>query len=278
MSIRVLALFTFKEALRKKLIAAVAALSVAFLAMFALAAHAISMSPGRGLSSFEVAAERVAFVFLGVYLARSFAGILAILVSAGAISAEVESGALQSVLVRPITRTAVVLGKFAGYGSMLFLYNAALQGAVMVTGYLATGAHLPHPLWVVGLLGVEPLVLLSATLLGSSFLPTVANGAAMVLLYGLAVVGGTFEQIGLFNGSKAAVDAGVVTSLMLPADALYRLAVQVSSGGLGDAAVQILGPVFGNLSAPSALMVGYTFAYVAAAVGLASWIFSRRDV
>ena len=278
MAVRALAAFTFQEALRRRLVAAVALLSVAFLGLFALVEHVLSHGAGRGSTPIELAATRLASVFLGVYLARSFAGVLAILVSAGAISAEVESGAIQSVLARPVSRTAVVLGKFVGYGAMLLLYNVVLQGAVVAIGYAMSGARIPHALWIVGLLGVEPLVLLGATLVGSCFLPTLANGAAMVLFYGLAVVGGNVEQIGLFNGSRAAVDVGVLSSLMLPADTFYRVAVQVATGGLGDALVQTLGPVFGNLSAPSALMVVYTFAYVAAAVAAAAWIFTRRDV
>ena len=278
MAVRALAAFTFREALRRRLVAAVAVLSAAFLALFALAEHVLSRGGGRGLTPLELAAARMASVFLGVYFARSFAGVLAILVSAGAVSAEVENGALQSVLARPVSRAAVVLGKFVGYGAMLVLYNIALQGAVIGVGEAITGARIPHALWIVALLGVEPLVLLSATLAGSCFLPTLANGAAMVLFYGLAVVGGNVEQIGLFNGSRAAVDVGVLTSLMLPADTFYRLAVQVATGGLGGALVQTLGPVFGNLSAPSGLMVGYTVAYIAAAVAAAAWLLTRRDV
>lgn len=273
-----IAAFAFKEARRKRLVLAVGLLSLGFLCLFALMARLLGTHSSFAADPLERHALGLGIVLFGVYLARSFAGLLAILVAAGAISTEVESGALQSVLVRPVPRAAVVLGKFIGYGVMLVLYTVALQGAVLLLGLAVLGARLPSPAGVLAYLCLEPLILLALTLFGSTFLPTLANGAAGILLYGLAVVGGDVEQMGVFLGNRALSDIGIASSLLLPADVMYRRAFALASGGLGDAVTGVLGPIFGSLSRPDALMVVYAVVYLGGLLAAAVAVFQRRDI
>lgn len=273
---RAVAAFTFKEALRRRLVLAAGVLTSAFLALFGFVAHAAVAHAAR--DPLIGAAGGVAWAMVGVFLARSFSGLLAILVSVGAISGEIESGSLQSVFVRPTRRSSVLFGKFLGYGVMLVCYTAALQGAVLVVAWAATGVSVGRPWEVLGLLCLEPLVLLSLTLFGSTFLPTLANGAAAVLLYGVCVIGGFIEQIGALAGPRALEQVGIVISLVLPADAMYRKAFSVVADQVANPVLrQLLGPM-GNVVAPSWAMVVYGVCYIVALTTLAAWVVSRRDV
>ena len=94
------------------------------------------------------------------------------------------------------------------------------------------------------------------------------------------------EQIGVMLGSTAAVYIGVVTSLILPADAVYRRVVatvvdRMLQGTTPDMAFfnpnHVLGP-FGSHSAPSNWMLLYTAGYIVVMLMAAVHVFNRRDV
>lgn len=271
-----IAAFTFKEALRRRLVLAGAVLTVGFLVLFGFITRAlVTQTAGDPVMA---AAGHVAGAMVGVYLARSFSGLLAILVAVGAISSELETGALQSVLVRPIPRYWIVLGRFLGYGCMLILYTVVLQGLVLLLAHLIGGSDIAHPLAVLGLLCLEPLMLLALTLFGSTFLPTLANGAGAVLLYGASVIAGFLAQLTAFGAPQALARIGFGISLLLPADTMYRKAFAVAASPV---AVGVLRRLMGPLGAavdPSWWMVVYGGCYIVGMVALASWILARRDV
>lgn len=134
---------------------------------------------------------------------------------------------------------------------------------------------IPGILPALGLFVLEPLVLLAFTMLGTTRLPTMGNGILAFALYALAVVGGMIEQVGALLNSTSAMYAGVITSLLLPADSLYRrLVAEVveklpASSGMGFLNPQhFLGP-FGSLSTPSNWMIVYTVVYIVLALAAA---------
>ncbi|MGB9904016.1 MAG: hypothetical protein ACPLQO_05005, partial [Desulfotomaculales bacterium] len=90
----------------------------------------------------------------------------------------------------------------------------------------------PALLPALGLFVLEPLVLLAVARLGSVVFSTLGNGVLAFALYALAVVGGMTEQIGALVENPAAVNAGIVASLILPADAVYRRLVDGVVRGL----------------------------------------------
>ena len=68
------------------------------------------------------------------------------------------------------------------------------------------------------------LLLLGVSLLGGTLLSTLANGVMVFGLFGIAFIGGWIEQIGAFLNNQAAVNVGIVTSLLLPSEAMWRRA------------------------------------------------------
>ncbi len=271
-----IAAFTFKEALRRRLVLAGVVLTIGFLVLFGFITRAlVSQTAGDPVVS---AAGHLAGAMVGVYLARSFSGLLAILVAVGAISNELETGALQSVLVRPLPRPWIILGRFLGYGCMLVLYTVALQGLVLLLAHLIGGSNIAHPVAVLALLCLEPLMLLALTLFGSTFLPTLANGAAAVLLYGASIIAGFLQQLTAFGAPHALARIGFGISLVLPADTMYRKAFSVAAGPVTSTVMQrFMGPL-GAAVDPSWWMVVYGGCYIVGMVAMASWILNRRDI
>ncbi|HVB09256.1 MAG TPA: ABC transporter permease subunit [Bacillota bacterium] len=270
-----IAAFTFREAMRRRLVAVAVLITAAFLLLLGLGLHAevTSGSPAVGLLG------GLTLVLVGLYLASPLPALLAVLATAGAISAEVENGAVQAVLARPIGRGDLVLGKFVGLALLLLAYTACLYAAVLLIAWAIAGATLPRPAAVLALLLLQPLVLVALTLFGSTFLPTMANGAAAILLYGLSSFGGAIEQLGAFSGVHALGDIGAISTLVLPSDAIYRRAAGLAAaqGGASSMLWQMAGPAAG-VATPGPGVVVYAVAYVLVAVAAAVWVFTRRDV
>jgi ABC-type transport system involved in multi-copper enzyme maturation permease subunit len=128
------------------------------------------------------------------------------------------------------------------------------------------------------LIYLETLLVMTVTLALSSILPTLATGGAVFGLYGIAFIGGWVEQFGSFMQNQMAINVGIVSSLIIPTEALWRRA----AFEMTPAIAQVLGVSFSGpfltLSVPSEMMVGYAGVYLVAAFALAVWQFSKRDL
>ncbi len=169
----------------------------------------------------------------------------------------------------------MLLGKWLGYAAMLsvyvFLLSLAVSGAVAVFGGQWSVRILPAAL----LLVLQSLVLLSLSVLGTTFLPTVANGVVVFGLYSVAMMSGFMEQLGSIIRNDAMVNVGIAVSLVVPSDAMAKLSAALLQEGYSY--FERAGPFMVN-SEPSGWMVLYAVAYVAALLAVAQRIFSRRDL
>ena len=110
----------------------------------------------------------------------------------------------------------------------------------------------------------------------SSAFSTLATGGVVFGMYGLAFLGGWVEQFGMLAQNQTAVDIGILTSLLIPSEALWKLAAyQMSSPVLR--ALGALSP-FSSNAVPSPLMVWYALAYMILMVTLAVRTFQKRDL
>ena len=83
------------------------------------------------------------------------------------------------------------------------------------------------------------------------------------------------EQFGSLFQSQTAINIGVISSLIIPSEALWRRAAYEMQSPLSG----ILGiSPFGPVSVPSLLMIIYAVLYVAVAITLALRNFNRRDL
>src|SRR5437588_1806266 len=137
---------------------------------------------------------------------------------------------------------------------MLVPYSIFLSGGIILSVFAITGFVPPNYPQVVGLIALQALVLLSLSLLGGTHFSTLTNGVILFMLYGLAFIGSSIEQIGSFFRSGAAVDIGIATSLLMPVEALWRLAagmMQPPSFGFD----RVFSLLFGAASLPKGWMV-----------------------
>ncbi|WP_406678288.1 ABC transporter permease [Moorella sp. ACPs] len=288
-----MALFTFREAWRKKVALIAGALTLAFLILYGTGLHFITRdmvntaNPAATAASYYAMMQAVTLFVLGIYLASFLAAGLAVLAAVGSVAGEIENGTLYTLAVRPLSRRDLLLGKFLGLAAMLVTYAALFFLALAGLVYWQTGLVIPGLVPALGLFILEPLVLLAVTMLGTTRLSTLGNGVLAFALYALAVVGGMIEQIGALVESTAAIYTGVVTSLILPADAVYRRLVATVVDRLPVGNVQdiprfinpqsMLGP-FGSQSTPSDWMLLYTLVYIVVLLAAAIYSFKRRDI
>jgi Cu-processing system permease protein len=95
-------------------------------------------------------------------------------------------------------------------------------------------------------------------------------------LYGIAFIGGWIEQFGAFLKNQSAVNVGIISSLIMPSEAVWKRAAYEMQSSL----VRTFGGLspFSSPSAPSQVMVLYAAIYAAVVLCLAMWRFGKRDL
>jgi Cu-processing system permease protein len=260
----VIARLTLREAASRKILWAALWLGLAFLALY-------------GVGTYFIQREIYNFLAMaGLYVVNFLVVMMTVLTSVDTLAGEIASGTMQAVATKPLRRFEIVLGKWLGFGAMLALYVALMGGGVVVVVYALTGYAVPGLLRGLGLMVLEGLTLLSVSILGGTSLSTLANGVLAFGLYGLAFVGGWIEQIGSLLQNETTVNIGILSSLLMPSEALWkRAAFEMQSPLTRD-----LGSItpFSSASVPNEMMILYAVAYIAVMLALALRQFSRRDL
>ena len=122
---------------------------------------------------------------------------------------------------------------------------------------------LPNLLAGLGLMFLAALVVMTITIACSSRFSTMATGGLVIGLYGLAFVGSWVEQMGSLANSPAAVQVGIVSSLLMPSEALWRRAAFEMTAPLTR--MVSFGP-FSSASVPSPAMIIYGGLYLLVAL------------
>ena len=273
-----IAAFTCREAARRRMLLAAAALGVVFLAMYALGLWILrSDASVRGLPTNLVwrAQATATLTAMGLYAVNWLLALMSILMAVDTLSGEVTSGAIQLVAAKPVRRWEIVWGKWIGYALLILIYLLLMAGGVLVVARLILGHHLRHIPQILGLMALENLLLLSITLRAGASLSTMATGACVFGMHILAFLGGWIEEFGALSQSATAVNLGVAISLAVPTEVLWR-----------RAAFEVRGPVLGDFgrtafdvgSVPSQWMIGYAAIYLVVVLFLAVRRFSARDL
>jgi Cu-processing system permease protein len=272
---------TIREAQRRRILWVALFAAIAFLAIYGIGYRFIlveveaEMGPrGRpGINATEMFATFL--MIAGLYVVHFLGIAMAALLSAGTLSGEVESHTIETLLTKPLRRWQVVLGKWLGFALILFGYMGALAAGIVLIARILSGVMMDNLIAGLALVYLSALVMLGVSFLGGTRLSTLANGALAFGLYSLAFIGGWVEQFGALLRNDTAVDVGIVSSLLMPADALWKRAVLGWQPAGGE--MQMLGPPF-VASQPSPLMSAYAVAYAVVLLLLALWSFSRRDL
>ena len=279
-----IARYAIQESLRRRVFVVVLFLSVGFLALFAWGTSAAfdevrqNVDPGESPLRVDELAGGV-LLGLAMFAILFLGAVLAVFLTLGAVRGDAERGLLQPMLVRPITRRAVLAGRF--------LAASAVCGAYVVAMFLAASAitRWAGDWWpdrvvtpAAGLVGAIALIA-ALSVLGSVFLSATANGIAVFMLFGGGLVGGLLGQIGDAIDSTRLERAGTITSWGLPFEALYQnslYAITADAEGFERVVVE-LGPFGGGQSGGAGLWL-WSAVYLVIVGALATWAFSRRDL
>jgi ABC-type transport system involved in multi-copper enzyme maturation permease subunit len=227
--------FTLLEAIRRRLFLAVLVLSMAIVAAFATLLHlaitaslhsSIGIAGGDGPNpQLYLLGEGVIITVLSIWMVYLLSSTLTIVFSANMISGEVEAGTFAVLVPKPLTRTAIVAGKWLGYALIVCSYTALMFLAFLAVIRWQTGYWPGEALYALGLLELGMLALLGLTTLGSAMVPTIVNGAVALMLF----IGAPMASIAQFvvqilNPTSAQTVQTVTTviSLVIPTDALWH--------------------------------------------------------
>jgi Cu-processing system permease protein len=279
----VIAVFALRESLRRRVFAVVGLLTVAFLGLYGLGTWQLFDSVGQFEEPIEgVDARTVAgATILGLAMfATLFLGtILAVFLTLGAVRGDAERGLLQPVLVRPVHRRTVLVGRFAAAAGVCGLY-------VIIVFLIATAITWAFSDWwpdrTLGpalQLAAAVAVLAALSLAGSVLLSANANGIAVFMLFGAGLTAGLLGQIGEALGSRTLDQVADVVSWALPFEALYQAALAaITTDTIGFTRLAInLGP-FGGAESASPLLWPWAVAYLALLGAGAAAAFGRRDL
>jgi hypothetical protein len=128
-------------------------------------------------------------------------------------------------------------------------------------------------------LAAAAAVVTAMSLAGSVYLSTIANGIAVLMLFGAGLVGGLLGQIGDSIHSDTLSSIGTGTSWALPFEALYQAglhALTSDTSGLTGVIVH-LGPL-GGAQPAGPLLAPWVLSYVLVVLTLAGAAFVRRDL
>jgi len=275
--IAIIARLTFHEARRRKIMWAAVLLGLAFLAIYALGLYFLRGEIVTGMEQYPQGTLTALnmLVMMALYAVNFLIIVMTVLTSVDTIAGEVASGAIHAIATKPIRRAEILLGKWLGFAVMLILYAALMIGGVVLATRLLTGYTPPNVLQGSLLMLLEGFIVLHLSLLGGTFLSTLANGVFVLGLFGIAFVGGWMEEFGSLMHNETVVNIGILSSLIMPSEAMWRWAAYLMQPPL--LRTFNVSP-FGSNAQPSLAMVAYTFAYLVAALAIAIRNFGRKDL
>ncbi len=281
-NIWILARMTFREAIRRRIVLTGLALGLVFLTVFNIGFRLVysnfnvdSSGTSEVLTNFITNEGLNALALAGLYAVTFLSAAMGALLGADTLSGEIISGTIQTIVSKPVRRSDVVLGKWLGFAILLGLYSVLMSGGTVISVWVQSGAVLRNVVLGLSLIYLESLLIMTISLSCSSFLSGLATGGVVFGLYGLAFIGGWVEQIGALMRNETAVKVGIVTSLIIPSEALWRRAAVEMQSPLS--AALDMSP-FGTVSAPSGLMIGYAVVYLIVVLMSAVSTFKHRDL
>jgi Cu-processing system permease protein len=276
------ALYALRESTRRRVFVVVLVLTASFLALYGVgtkAAFDVAEDTPSGPALDDQVLTGSTLLGLAMFTTLFLGCVLAVFLTLGAVRGDAERGLLQPLVVRPVGRSALLLGRFLAAAVVCAAYVAVVYGSALVITAIAGDWWPDHPV-TPGLGLVAGVVVLAAlSLLGSVFLSATANGITLFMVFGAGLAAGLLGQIGDALSVKSLETVAEVTSWVLPFEALYQAGLDdLTSGVSGATGVVVqLGP-FGGAQEGGPLLWLWTAVYLAL-VGLAARAaFARRDL
>ncbi|TWD82088.1 ABC-type transport system involved in multi-copper enzyme maturation permease subunit [Kribbella amoyensis] len=214
---------TLREASRRRVLLALAVLTILLLGLSAWGFSRLAAESAQGSLTTGEARLAASQVLNLVMFGFSLIAALGTAFLAGpTVSGETESGIALAVLARPIRRSAFLLGKWLGlvaFGTG-FVGLAGLAQCLIVRWTVDYWP--PNPAAALALLAGETTVLLTLAVLLSTVVSPMASGVVTVGLFGATWVAGVVGGVGTALGNEDVAQVGTISRILLPTDGLWR--------------------------------------------------------
>ena len=280
----IIAGFSLRESLRRKVFVVVGLLTLVFLTLYGLAtwqafkaaddftgATEAGVEPDTVVGATLAGLAMFAILFLGT--------ILAVFLTLGAVRGDTERGLLQPLLVRPLQRRTLLLGRWLGATSVCAPYVVLVALAAFALTFALGGWWPDRLLTPLLALALGVAIIAGLSLAGSIVLASTANGIAVFMLFGAGLTAGLLGQIAEAIGSDNLDDIARIATWALPFEALYQAGLsELTADTVGFTRLAIdLGP-FGGAESGGAGLWLWSLAYLALVGVAAVAAFARRDL
>lgn len=276
MGMWIMAGITFREAARKKILWTALLAGLAFLLVFGIGLKfQVGDFQNSSVPPFLRYQVVDAMLMIGLYTVDLLAVVMMTLTSVDTIAGEITSGTIHAIATKPVPRWQILVGKWLGFVLMAAVYVGFVFWGAVAEGYFLGGVATQHPMHGALLIFLECVVALSVTFMFGTWFSTLTSGVITLGLLGVAFMGGWLEQMsGFTEGSRLAM-VGIVSSLLMPSEAIWRRAAFEMESPLSGA---LQFSPFSDVSIPSNGMIVYAVIYLLIALGIAVYHFSERDL
>ena len=282
--------YTMRESVRRRVFPVVLVLTVAFLGMYGFgvfkayesidpnATESIGNGAENALVDTQVLFSATLFG-LSIFAVLFLGTVLAIFLTHAVVRGDAERGLLQPLVVRPVGRAALLAGRFGAAAVVCAIYVILVYTVSLLVTHWVTGWW-PDQIFLPAIeLAVAIAVIVAISLFGSILLSAIANGIAIFMVFGAGLVAGLLGQIGEALNSDSLNTIANVASWALPFEALYQDALnRVTADTAGFTKVALsLGP-FGGAQPAGAWLYPYVVGYFAVLAAIGLWAFNRKDL
>ena len=192
-----LAGLTIREAIRRRvfLAALVIASLYALLAFLPLHIHT-GFFVGLDIATARNNVGRI-LAWLGCGTIKFFGSILAVALSAGAITSEIDRGILSVIVPKPIPRAAVYLGKWLGILTLLAVCVAGWGGLLVFAVWHQTGTYHPYIWGGIAAASLFPLLFTTLTLCFSTLAAYALSSSMALIAAGVALAEDLLHNLSL---------------------------------------------------------------------------------
>jgi Cu-processing system permease protein len=272
----IMAGITFREAARKKILWTAFIAGIGFLLVFGIGLH-FQVEDFRKSTVPPFLRYQIlnSMLMIGLYTVDLLAVVMTTLTSVDTLAGEITSGTIHAIATKPLARWEILIGKWVGFVGMVAVYVAIMFGGTIAEGAWIGGVAAQHPVRGALLIFLECVLALSVTFMFGTWFSTLTNGVIVVGLLGLAFLGGWLEQLSGFMEGSRLVMLGIVSSLIMPSEAVWRRAAFEMQSPLAGA---LQFSPFADISVPSIAMIGYACVYLLVALVIAIYHFDQRDL
>ena len=278
-TVLIIAGITLKEAARRRVLRSLAVLTVALLGLSAWGFARLHAEFG-GLTTGEARIAASTVLNLVMFGLSLIAALGTAFLAGPTLSGEIESGIALAMMTRPVSRVAVLAGKWLGLVAFGSGYVALAGLAQLLIVKITMDYWPPQPATGLVLLAAQTTVLLTLGLLFSTAISPMASGIVAVGLFGATWVAGVVGSVGEALKNDSVAQIGTVSRMLLPTDGLWRGAMHAfqdpslfTGFGSGFEASPFL-----SMTPLTATYLTWAGVWILLVFGLAALAFQRRDL